>query len=166
MERTRPPEFGPNGAVLQSPSMTDEKRAPYDRATPGVGTWQHVWLPWGLVFVTFATQPVLRRDEALWLVTVPLLVQILLVALKLHGASGATQRKWSQRGWVVSFLVLLNAIWFLHYEVPVWSLTVPNGLVLASIFRNVGSRSRMEQGIWIGIMLACFLALPSFAERV
>lgn len=166
MERTQPPEFGPNGAVLNSPSMTDEKRRSFDHAAPAEDTWRNVWLPWSMVFGLFATQPVLQRDGALWLVAVPLLVQILVFALKLYGASGATLRKWSQRGWFVTFFVFLNAIWFLHYEVPVWLLVAPNGLVLASIIRNIGSRSRVESGVWIGIMLACFLALPNIAGHV
>ena len=164
MERTRPPEFGLNGAVLNSPSMTDDMRTQYNRAATGKVTWQSAWLPWGLVFAVFVALST-RLDGARWLVLRPGLAIVSLVALKLRGVSREVQRRWSQRGWIVGLWGFCNANWLLYYEVPVWSLVVPNGLVLASIFRNVGSRSRMEQGIWIGIMLACFLVLPSLAER-
>ncbi|WP_370223604.1 MULTISPECIES: hypothetical protein [Hyphomonas] len=165
MSGSPPPEFGPNGAVLNSPSMTDEMRTQYIRAATGEVTWQSAWLPWGLVFLVFVALSS-RFDWAHWLVLLPGVAIVSLMALRLCGVPREVQRRWSQRGWIVSLWAFCNANWLLYYEVPVWLLCVPNGLVLASIFRNLGSRSRVEQGIWIGIMLACILALPSFAERV
>ena len=163
MERTQPPEFGPNGAVLNSPSMTDDMRTQYNRAATGKVAWQSAaWLPWGLVFLLFVALSS-RLDGARWLVLLPGLAIVSLMAVRLCGVPWEVQRRWSQSGWIVSLWAFCNANWLLYYEVPVWLLVAPNGLVLASIIRNIGSRSRVELGVWIGIMLACFLALPNIA---
>ena len=76
--------------MLNSPSMTDDMRTQYILAATGNVTWQSAWLPWGLVSLVFVALSS-RFDGARWLILLPGVAIVLLMALRLCGVPREVQ---------------------------------------------------------------------------
>jgi len=109
MDSASPPEFGPNGAVLNSPAMTDEMRAKiagtYRAPVSDLSLKDRLitLIPW----VPFAFAMAVRAEVPLWVPLVPIGV----------GLVGAVRNWWIRKGiepWLWRAAGGLSLLWFVY----------------------------------------------------